>query len=273
MERKAATRTTISRQLRSLPVFEEVLAHYEKTLTGRDILDVGCGYGTHLAIAAARGWKSFGVEVSEHARELAGKRHRNLYLTDRIKHLIPHRFDLIFMLDVIEHLADPYKLFHELFSKGAITRETRIVITTPNARCRDAVSDPAGWAYRHPPSHLIYYSAHSLKTLLERLHFREVKIQGIHPLLPGLGANYSGENSSVNDSLIGSGGLLCEASGSDFAEFMHERYVPGTWSKVTEYEHLPLVHLRQTVRTGRQDTGFRMWHGDGPLFSPNRPNP
>ncbi len=114
------------------------------------------------------------------------KRHQNLYLTDRVENLVPHRFDLILMFDVIEHLTDPYKLFYELFSKGAITRETRIVITTPNAGCRDAVSDPAGWAYRHPPSHLIYYSADSLKSLLERLHFGDVKISGIHPLPQGL---------------------------------------------------------------------------------------
>lgn len=246
-----------------LPVFEDVLAHYEKMLSGRDILDVGCGYGTHLAIAAARGWKCFGVEVSKHARELAGKRHPRLYLTDRVEHLIPHRFDLILMLDVIEHLTDPYKLFYELFSKGAITRETRIVITTPNAGCREAVSNPAGWAYRHPPSHLIYYSAHSFKTLLERLHFRDVNIRGIHPLPEGESVNYSGENSSVNDKLIGYGGLLCEGSGSDFAEFMHERYVPGTWSKITEYEHLPRYIFAKQFAQGAKILDFGCGTGYG----------
>lgn len=245
-----------------LPLFEEVLAHFEKTLPGRDILDVGCGYGTHLAIAAARGWKSFGIEVSNHARELVGKRHQNLYLTDRVENLVPHRFDLILMFDVIEHLTDPYKLFYELFSKGAITRETRIVITTPNAGCRDAVSDPAGWAYRHPPSHLIYYSADSLKSLLERLHFGDVKIRGIYPLPQRLPVD-SGENSFVNNGLADYGGLLCEASGSDFAEFMHERYVPGTWSKITEYEHLPRYVFAKQFAQGARILDFGCGTGYG----------
>ena len=102
-----------------LPLFQELLALFERKLTGREILDVGCGYGTHLAIAAARGWNCFGIEVSGHAREIARQRHgQNLYLTDRVEHLIPHQFDLILMLDVLEHLPDPYKLFFELFSKG-----------------------------------------------------------------------------------------------------------------------------------------------------------
>src|ERR1700674_3138194 len=106
----------------ALPIFRELLAYYEKTLSGRDILDVGCGYGTHLAIAAAQGWKCFGIEVSNHAREVAGKRHgQSLHVVDRAEHLIPHQFDLILMLDVLKHLTDPYKLIFELFSRGAIT--------------------------------------------------------------------------------------------------------------------------------------------------------
>jgi len=223
-----------------LPVFRELLSYYERTLPGREILDVGCGYGTHLAIAAAQGWKVFGIEVSKHAREIVRQRHGNsFYLTDRAEHLLPHQFDLILMLDVLEHLPDPYKLFFELFSHGAITDKTRIVITTPNARCRDAISDPAGWAYRHPPSHLFYYSGKSFQTMLARLHFAEINVSGIHALPDGPPASYADEIPSLNDSLGGYGGLLCEATGSNFMSFMHERYVPGTWSKITEYEHMP----------------------------------
>ena len=46
-----------------LPTFLELLAQYETICSGRYILDVGCAYGTHLAIAAERGWKAFGVEL------------------------------------------------------------------------------------------------------------------------------------------------------------------------------------------------------------------
>jgi glycosyltransferase involved in cell wall biosynthesis/SAM-dependent methyltransferase len=36
-----------------------------------------------------------------------------------------------------------------------------------------------------------------------------------------------------------SGPYRAEGRGSDFAQFMQERYVPGTWSEIAAYEHLP----------------------------------
>src|SRR5947208_3402624 len=47
-----------------IPTFLELLEQYETTCSGRAILDVGCAYGTHLALAAERGWAAFGVELS-----------------------------------------------------------------------------------------------------------------------------------------------------------------------------------------------------------------
>jgi len=205
-----------------VPTFLKLLAQYETTCSGRYILDVGCAYGTHLAIAAERGWKAFGVEHSAHALQIARERHGSkVFLTDKIEELEPNEFDLILLLDVIEHIRDPFSMFFKLFSKGAIGPKTQIVITTPNARSYDAVSNPAKWAFRHPPTHLFFYSAESLKLLMTRLQFRNVAVSGLYRRELSQEAVYDDESSQTNRGVQACAGLLCGASGSEFKDFKH----------------------------------------------------
>lgn len=224
----------------SLHLVKELLARFEGQDRELAVLDVGCGYGTHLRIAADQGWQCFGIETSQHARDTARERHGDLLtVVERAEDLLPKRFDLVLMFEVIEHLPDPYALLFTLFGRDAIGPETLLVISTPNARSHSAVSNPAAWAYRHPPSHLTFFSAKSLQLLLQRLLFKDIKVQGIVPE-PATGAvGYGDEGASINDGTQGFMGILAQASGSTFKEFMHERYVPGAFWKLTEYEHFP----------------------------------
>ena len=251
-------------QTESLPQFlEEAFGVIEVGGPPMTVLDIGCGYGNHLAKAAEKGWQCFGVEVSEHARETAKERYGDsIYLMARIEELVPCQFDLVLMLDVIEHLTDPYPLFYALFSAGAIGPQTKIIITTPNARSFDAVADPSNWVYRHPPSHLIYYSAKSLNTLLNRLKWNEVKIDGLYSL-SGDPQEPHNEPSSLNKKFERYAGLLCIAKGSNFVEFMHERYVPGTWNKIAEYEHIPRYVMAQKLANGLNVLDFGCGTGYG----------
>ncbi len=249
---------------RVLPVFLDLLAQYEHTCSGRYILDIGCGYATHLAIAADRGWKAFGMEPSAHALQIARERNGNkVFLVDQIEALVPCEFDLILLFDVIEHTRDPFSLFFKLFSMGAIGPKTEIAITTPNARSCSAVSDPAKWAYRHPPSHLFFYSAEALQRLMTTLHFRKAEIAGVYPDDSSQAAAYEDEFFPKNRELQNYAGLLCRASCSDFKEFMHERFVPGTWSKIAEYEHRPRYVFAQKRVSGARVLDFGCGTGYG----------
>ncbi|MBI4565309.1 MAG: methyltransferase domain-containing protein [Planctomycetes bacterium] len=242
----------------------EILNRFPDRGGDLSVLDIGCGYGTHLRLAADRQWKCFGVEMSAHARKVASQRHGDrLNLVEHVEDLIPHRYDLILMLDVIEHLKDPSSLFFTLFSKGAIGPETLVVIATPNARSAEAMVDPVSWVYRHPPSHLVYYSAKSLEVLLHRLRFREVRIYGTSPLSQLHEVRFGDEPPSVNDDLGGFAGIIGEAQGSDFAEFMRARYVPGTWSKLSEYEHVPRYLFAKGLAAGANVLDFGCGTGYG----------
>ncbi len=247
----------------ALPLLESVLDTFSGT--GRSVLDVGCGYGNHLKVAHDRGWKCFGVEMSSHARQVITQRHGDkFFVADQVEHMIPHAFDLILMLDVLEHVSDPYALLYALFGKGAITPATLVVISTPNARSSEAVRKPAEWTYRHPPSHLTYFSAQSLLVMLQRLHFASVAVEGQHlAVAEAPSASYNDEPFAINQDLIHHAGLVCRATGSDFAHFMQERYVPGTWSKLAEYEHLPRYLWARDVVAGHRVLDFGCGVGYG----------
>ena len=196
-----------------LPFFGELLSKYEKICVGRSILDIGCSYGSHLALAELRDWKCFGVEVSEYALNVARERHgAPLFLRQRIEELLPQQFDLVLLFDVIEHLPDPYRLFCTLRERGMITSRTHVLVMTPNARSFDALADPGNWVYRHPPTHLVYYSARALDELFCRLHFLEREVTGTHPAEMKLQPPFPDE-SPGNAAFAGHAGLLCEVTG------------------------------------------------------------
>ena len=54
-----------------------------------------------------------------------------------------------------------------------------------------------------------------------------------------------------------------EGHGSDFARFMQERYVPGTWSEIAAYEHLPRYQLACGMAQGARVLDFGCGSGYG----------
>ncbi len=246
-------------------LFASLLDSFDES-QGLSILDIGCGYGTNLAQAFDRGWKCFGVEGSAHARRVIAERHgRRFFVVDSVGQLLPHAFDLIVMLDVIEHLSGPVQLFYELFAKGAITPSTRVCIATPNARSGAAIADPARGSCRDLPSRLVFFSAESLHRLLRQLRFTDIAIDGLQAdeALASVAGGYSDECFPRNDALRGFAAIRCLASGSDFASFMQERYVPGTWSSLAAYEHLPRYALASELARSAEVLDFGCGTGYG----------
>ncbi|MBY0509406.1 MAG: methyltransferase domain-containing protein [Rhodospirillaceae bacterium] len=86
---------------------------------------------------------------------------------------------------------------------------------------------------------LVRYTPPALEYLLKRLHF------------------------AAPDIRESNNGLVAIAHGSDFTEFMRERYVPGTWSKLAEYEHLPRYAMAKTLAAGKTVLDFGCGTGYG----------
>jgi 2-polyprenyl-3-methyl-5-hydroxy-6-metoxy-1,4-benzoquinol methylase len=59
------------------------------------------------------------------------------------------------------------------------------------------------------------------------------------------------------------GADVLTATGSDFQSFMQERYVPGTWSRIAAYEHIPRYSLAKPLAAGKAVLDFGCGTGYG----------
>lgn len=115
-------------------IFRETLHRHLRPATGpRRVLDAGCGTGTNLEMLSEFG-EVWGVEASPIALEAAHRRTQrpsNLVLgTLPGTNLDPSlRFELITLLDVLEHLDEPVAALKEL--RGRLAPNGQLLVTVP----------------------------------------------------------------------------------------------------------------------------------------------
>jgi 2-polyprenyl-3-methyl-5-hydroxy-6-metoxy-1,4-benzoquinol methylase len=109
-----------------------ILSRIEKyKKTGR-LLDIGCGVGLFLDEAKRNGFDVEGVELSKWARDYAKERFniKALYKTFDDARFQNKCFDVIVMLDVIEHLEDPKTMLNEIWR--ILKNDGVLYISTPD---------------------------------------------------------------------------------------------------------------------------------------------
>jgi len=99
---------------------------------GLSLLDIGCGPGLFLGLAQQAGFDVTGVELNQALAEQARRRTGAEVLVGELEALNfeDRRFDVITLLDLIEHVADPIgilKRCHDLLKPGG-----HVVLYTPN---------------------------------------------------------------------------------------------------------------------------------------------
>lgn len=157
--------------------FRERLDFIEKAgPPGRRLLDVGAAYGFFLKVARDAGWDASGVEIApDCALEAARISGASVACGDFLDVPVPGPFDVIVMLDVIEHLRDPAAAVaraFELLSPGGL-----LVIETGDFRAPWARLLGPRWYFYDPPAHLFYFSRRGLLALLARTGFsRDVRL-------------------------------------------------------------------------------------------------
>jgi 2-polyprenyl-3-methyl-5-hydroxy-6-metoxy-1,4-benzoquinol methylase len=138
---------------------------------GGRLLDVGCGAGLFLKAAETRGWTGEGVEVSptaaEYARTVLGLRVGSVRLEEA--GFPAASFDVVTLLDTVEHLADPrgaLALVRRLLKPGG-----RIILNTPDLASASRRALGTAWAVLSPAEHLSYFTARTLRRMLARAGF------------------------------------------------------------------------------------------------------
>lgn len=131
-------------------------------LSGKRCLDVGCGRGRHLHWLRSQGATTVGLELDQSAALFAQQR---LGLDDirmgTILDFDDGQFDVILMMDFIEHPLKPVALLNkavELLDEGGI-----LVMLTPNALSKAGGEQPV--VFRVDLEHMQYFTTSSLHRL------------------------------------------------------------------------------------------------------------
>jgi 2-polyprenyl-3-methyl-5-hydroxy-6-metoxy-1,4-benzoquinol methylase len=142
--------------------------------SGRSLLDVGAGSGLLVAEAKCFGFNAIGVEPSRSLVKLA----RDLYQVDLLQGVFPHpmlsnhRFDVIFLVDIIEHVSTPLELLRHC--AAALAPQGIIILVTPNVGSLAAnLLGQRWWHFRL--AHVGYFSHSSLLKVIERAGLTVVK--------------------------------------------------------------------------------------------------
>ena len=88
----------------------------------------------------------------------------------------PGSFDVAVMFDVIEHLFDPRAVLDA--TRRALAPDGVLVVTTPNFNALSRAALGVEWAVINPLEHTYYYTASTLRRMLESCGFRDARAIG-----------------------------------------------------------------------------------------------
>jgi 2-polyprenyl-3-methyl-5-hydroxy-6-metoxy-1,4-benzoquinol methylase len=132
------------------------------------ILDVGCGDGFHLGLLRQYGnktWKLEGVDLDQKAVKAATRAGLDVHL-GRVQdvNLPQHSYDMVFMIQTIEHLEDPPQVLETVF--GLLREGGQLIIVTDNTGSIDFNWFKSGhWGGYHFPRHFNLFNRNSLSKL------------------------------------------------------------------------------------------------------------
>lgn len=107
------------------------IENFLPNLGGDEIfLDIGCGHGGVSSELIKKGFKVVGIEINQDAIKSLQQKGFTVFQKDISKPLeIDEKFDIVMILDVLEHLFDPYSLLKE--AKKITKRGGIIIVTIP----------------------------------------------------------------------------------------------------------------------------------------------
>ncbi|MHC4479548.1 MAG: class I SAM-dependent methyltransferase, partial [Planctomycetota bacterium] len=136
-------------------------------MPGGQVLDIGCSQGEFLAGWGPQ-WVRFGIEPNEEAREACSSRGIRL-----VGHVIEdlarcgEQFDVICMMDLLEHLPDPAASLRPIATR--LREGGALVVETGDTRSLLATVMGADWHYYGAPEHIAFYCESALMELFRRL--------------------------------------------------------------------------------------------------------
>jgi len=156
--------------------FEQRMAWLNGFVEPGRVLDVGTAYGFFLKAAKAAGWDAMGVEIApDCALEASRIADAPVLAGDFVDADVPGRFDVVTMLDVLEHVRNPVACIEK--ARSLLLPGGWLVVETGDIDCAWARFLGNHWYFLDPPNHLHYFGTTGLEQVLHRCGFRgEIRI-------------------------------------------------------------------------------------------------
>lgn len=154
-------------------LYEAIFKEVEKFTIPGCSLDIGCAFGHSFETAMSRRWEPYGIEISLEAYKIAAAK-----FPGRVRwgdfcniDLAENRFDLIMMLDFLEHA---YNLTEVMLKAHKVLKLNGLVaIVVPNTYSFSSRLMGKSWVHIKL-EHIYYLSAKALKILFVKTGFRPV---------------------------------------------------------------------------------------------------
>lgn len=173
------------------PVYEEFVKVLKKKLSEKHeilkekrVLDIGCFTGDFLELLQEEFADVCGFELQNDAVKIANKKLLGKVIqADVMTYTFPKKkYDIITLLGVVEHVADPMSLLKRSYS--LLEKKGIVMIQTPNSSSLLARIMGKYWPPYSPVEHIHLFSRKSLERALEECGFSDISFQAHWKKLP-----------------------------------------------------------------------------------------
>lgn len=133
---------------------------------GERILDIGCGWGDFLFHMEKKGYRGYGVDVSEEACRISRTKVKGIIRKGHVQdcNFPSDYFHVVTMWHVLEHIPDPIKVLQEIYR--ILKEDGHLIISVPNIECISFKIAKSKWQVLDFPRHLYHFSPSTLRFLL-----------------------------------------------------------------------------------------------------------
>ncbi len=160
------------RKLQAISIISLFSKEIKDSPSKLSLLDIGAGSGILVESALDAGFQAEGVEPSKWLTEVANQKNLKIF-TGVLPHKnISKKYDVITIIDVIEHVVDPSSLLADAVKH--LKPDGILVVVTPNVKSLAAkLLQYKWWHYRI--AHITYFDKYNLNALLSKIGLRPVK--------------------------------------------------------------------------------------------------
>lgn len=138
-----------------------------------NVLDIGSSFGGFVETFLENQYDAEGIDISDYAIREAKKNpllKKRIFKSDLLNFSPKKKYDIITLIEVLEHLPDPERVFSKI--SELLNSKGLLVIQTANFDGLQAILQGKNYHY-FLPGHLYYYSKSNLIKILKKFEFQD----------------------------------------------------------------------------------------------------